>query len=38
MPLNESASTRMGQADNLVMKYRVDATPTIIVNGKYRTG
>jgi thiol:disulfide interchange protein DsbA len=30
--------TRMGQADNMVMRYRVDGTPTIIVNGKYRTG
>ncbi len=28
--------TRMRQADQLVKDYRVDGTPTIVVNGKYR--
>jgi thiol:disulfide interchange protein DsbA len=28
--------TRMRQADQLIKDYRVDGTPTIIVNGKYR--
>ncbi len=31
-------STMMDQADSMVMRYRVDGTPTIIVNGKYRLG
>jgi thiol:disulfide interchange protein DsbA len=31
-------NTRMGQADDLVLKYQVGGTPTIIVNGKYRLG
>jgi protein dithiol oxidoreductase (disulfide-forming) len=31
-------NTRMNQADDLVVKYHVDGTPTIIVNGKYRLG
>jgi thiol:disulfide interchange protein DsbA len=29
---------KMNHADDLVMKYHVDGTPTIIVNGKYRLG
>jgi len=28
--------TRMRQADQLVKDYRVDGTPTIVINGKYR--
>jgi thiol:disulfide interchange protein DsbA len=31
-------NTRMAQADDLVLKYQVTGTPTIIVNGKYRLG
>jgi protein dithiol oxidoreductase (disulfide-forming) len=31
-------NTRMGQADDLVLKYQVFATPTLIINGKYRVG
>lgn len=30
--------TRVSQAEQLANRYRVDATPTIIVNGKYKTG
>ncbi len=29
---------KVNHADDLVMKYHVDGTPTIIVNGKYRLG
>jgi len=28
--------TKVGQAENLVMRYHVSGTPTMIVNGKYR--
>lgn len=28
--------TRVGQADSLIVRYRVSSTPTMIVNGKYR--
>jgi protein dithiol oxidoreductase (disulfide-forming) len=28
--------TKIGQADSLLMRYRVSGTPTMIVNGKYR--
>jgi protein dithiol oxidoreductase (disulfide-forming) len=28
--------TKIGQADSLIMRYRVSSTPTMIVNGKYR--
>lgn len=31
-----AVNNKIGAADDLVMKYRVDGTPTIIVNGKYR--
>jgi thiol:disulfide interchange protein DsbA len=31
-----SVDTRMRQADEMLMRYRVSSTPTIIVNGKYR--
>jgi protein dithiol oxidoreductase (disulfide-forming) len=30
------ADTRIGQADDMLMRYRVSATPTMIINGKYR--
>jgi len=30
--------TRVNQADELGRRYRVDSTPTIIINGKYTTG
>jgi thiol:disulfide interchange protein DsbA len=30
--------TRVNQADDMVLKYHVEGTPTIIVNGKYRLG
>jgi protein dithiol oxidoreductase (disulfide-forming) len=30
------AETRIGQADGMLMRYRVSATPTMIINGKYR--
>jgi thiol:disulfide interchange protein DsbA len=30
------AETRIGQADGMLMRYRVSATPTVIINGKYR--
>jgi thiol:disulfide interchange protein DsbA len=31
-------NTRVERADDMVMRYRVDGTPTMIVNGKYRLG
>lgn len=30
------ADTQIGHADNMLMRYRVSATPTMIINGKYR--
>ncbi len=30
--------TQVNRADELGRRYRVDATPTIVINGKYRTG
>jgi thiol:disulfide interchange protein DsbA len=30
--------TKVNQAEELANRYRVDATPTIIINGKYKTG
>jgi thiol:disulfide interchange protein DsbA len=30
------AETRIGQADSMLMRYQVSATPTMIINGKYR--
>jgi thiol:disulfide interchange protein DsbA len=33
-----SITTKVNQADELGRRYRVDSTPTIIINGKYTTG
>jgi thiol:disulfide interchange protein DsbA len=30
------AETRIGQADSMLIRYQVTATPTMIINGKYR--
>ena len=30
------ADTQIGQADEMLARYRVSATPTMIINGKYR--
>ncbi len=30
--------TKVNQADELGRRYDIDSTPTLIVNGKYRTG
>jgi thiol:disulfide interchange protein DsbA len=30
------ADTQIGQADSMLVRYRVSATPTMIINGKYR--
>jgi len=30
------ADTRIGHVDSMLMRYRVSATPTMIINGKYR--
>jgi thiol:disulfide interchange protein DsbA len=29
--------TKLQRADELARRYRVDSTPTVVVNGKYRT-
>lgn len=33
-----SVVTQVNRADELGRRYRVDSTPTIVINGKYRTG
>jgi protein dithiol oxidoreductase (disulfide-forming) len=33
---SKGIDARVARADDLVMKYRADSTPTIVVNGKYR--
>ncbi len=32
-----SVNTSLRRADELARRYRVDSTPTVVVNGKYRT-
>ena len=32
-----SVNTSLRQADELARRYRIDSTPTVVVNGKYRT-
>jgi thiol:disulfide interchange protein DsbA len=33
-----AVATQTNRADELGRRYRVDSTPTIVINGKYRTG